>query len=80
MIPARWQLLSDQKQVLLKQREKIDDMLHCLEYKIGRYEDAMKTGKLVWDEPPGVTARRTKERMGFLELYDISLEAQKYRL
>ena len=38
-IPAQWQLLSDQKQVLLKQREKIDDMLHRLEYKIGRYED-----------------------------------------
>ena len=50
MIPARWQLLSDQKQVLLKQREKINDMLHRLEYKIGRYENAMKTGKLVWDE------------------------------
>ena len=52
-IPARWQLLSDQKQVLLKQREKIDDMLHRMEYKIGRYEGAMKTGKLVWDEPSG---------------------------
>ena len=50
MIPARWQLLSDQKQVLLKQREKIDDMLHRMEYKIGRYEGAMKTGKLVWDD------------------------------
>ena len=31
----------------------IDDMLHRMEYKIGRYEGAMKTGKLVWDEPSG---------------------------
>lgn len=57
-IPAQWQLLSDQKQVLLKQQEKIDDMLHRLEYKIGRYEDAMKTGKLVWDEPSGCDCMR----------------------
>ena len=49
-IPARWQLLCDQKQELLKQREKIDDMLKRLEYKIGRYEEAMKTGRLVWEE------------------------------
>lgn len=49
-IPARLQLLKDQKEVLLDQQEKISQMLHRLEYKIGRYEEAVKTGRLVWDD------------------------------
>ncbi len=49
-IPARLQLLMDQREVLLEQQEKIDATLERLNYKIGRYEVAMKTGILTWEE------------------------------
>lgn len=49
-IPARLQLLQEQKETLLEQQEKISQMLHRLEYKISRYEEAVKTGILVWDD------------------------------
>lgn len=47
-IPARLQLLSDQRQVLLEQRRQIDDALKRLSIKIDRYEEAVKTGILRW--------------------------------
>lgn len=49
-IPARLQLLADQREALLKQKEKIDAMLNRLNYKIGRYEAAVETGVLSWEE------------------------------
>lgn len=49
-IPARLQLLADQREVLLKQKEKIDAMLNRLNYKIGRYEAAVETGVFSWEE------------------------------
>lgn len=49
-IPARLQLLTEQRAVLEEQRKKIDSTLERLEYKISRYEVAVKTGKLTWDE------------------------------
>lgn len=49
-IPERLQLLKDQKVALLEQKEKIETMLHRLNYKIGRYEVALKTGELTWEE------------------------------
>lgn len=49
-IPARLQLLKDQKDVLLEQRQKIDATLDRLNYKIARYEIAVETGKLTWDK------------------------------
>ena len=49
-IPARLQLLTDQREVLLEQRRQIDDTLKRLAYKIGRYEEAVKTGVLCWDK------------------------------
>lgn len=48
-IPARLQLLIEQKENLLEQREKIDKMLERLSYKIERYEVAVETGELIWD-------------------------------
>lgn len=42
-IPARLQLL-------LNQREQIDTTLERLNYKIGRYEEAVRTGVLTWDK------------------------------
>jgi hypothetical protein len=33
-------------------------MLKRLEYKIGRYEEAVQTGKLVWDEDKAEECRK----------------------
>lgn len=49
-IPARLKLLTDQREVLLEQRRKVDEMLDRLNYKIARYEIAVETGKLTWDK------------------------------
>ncbi len=49
-IPARLQLLIDQREVLLEQRRQIDATLDRLNYKISKYEDAVKTGKLSWEK------------------------------
>lgn len=50
-IPERLQLLVDQRRTLMEQEEQIRVMLERLDYKISRYEEAVKTGKLTWDEP-----------------------------
>lgn len=49
-IPARLQLLLEQRQSLLEQKKKIDETLDRLNYKISIYEDAVKTGKLSWEK------------------------------
>ncbi len=49
-IPARLRLLTEQRENLLEQRRQIDAMLDRLNYKIARYELAVETGKLTWDE------------------------------
>lgn len=48
-IPARLQLLTDQREILLEQKAKIDATLKRLNYKIGRYEAAVETGVLTWE-------------------------------
>lgn len=48
-IPARLQLLTDQREILLEQKAKIDATLERLDYKIGRYEAAVETGVLTWE-------------------------------
>ena len=47
-IPARLQLLTDQREILLDKRKKIDETLDGLNYKIARYEIAAQTGTLTW--------------------------------
>lgn len=47
-IEARRDLLVGQREVLLEQRKQIDATLDRLDYKISRYEQAVKTGKLTW--------------------------------
>ncbi len=47
-IPARLQLLTEQRERLEEQKAQIDSTLKRLNYKISRYEEAVKTGKLVW--------------------------------
>lgn len=49
-ISERLKLLQDQKEVLLKQRRNIDETLDRLNYKIARYEVAVETGNLTWDD------------------------------
>ncbi len=49
-IAARLQLLTDQKDLLLEQKSKIDATLERLNYKISRYEIAVKTGILTWKD------------------------------
>lgn len=49
-IPARLQLLIDQREVLREQRKQIDATLDRLNYKIARYEIAVETGKLTWNK------------------------------
>mgnify|MGYP000760518754 CR=1 FL=1 len=48
-IPARLQLLVDQREVLREQMKQIESTLERLDYKISRYEVAVKTGKLTWE-------------------------------
>ncbi len=49
-IPARLQLLLDQKAVLTEQIRQIEQTMKKLDYKISVYEKAVKTGVLVWNE------------------------------
>lgn len=49
-IPARLQLLVEQREVLLEQKKSINEMLAKLNYKISRYEIAVETGVLSWNE------------------------------
>lgn len=48
-IEARLQLLNEQRKTLLSQKDQIEAALSRLNYKISRYETAVKTGKLSWD-------------------------------
>lgn len=47
---ARLELLKEQRDRLIDQKKSIDEMLSRLDYKISRYEIAVKTGKLSWDD------------------------------
>lgn len=49
-ICARLELLQEQRETLLLQKEKIESTLDRLNYKIARYEAAVETGKLTWDK------------------------------
>lgn len=48
-IPARLQLLLDQREALIEQQAQIDSALKRLNYKISRYERAVETGELTWE-------------------------------
>ena len=49
-IPARLQLLKDQRDTLIEQRKRLDETIERINYKISRYEVALKTGILTWEE------------------------------
>lgn len=48
-IAARYELLTSQREELLERRTAIDETIDRLNYKIARYEVAMKTGVLSWN-------------------------------
>ena len=50
MIPARLELLQEQMNALKEQKAQIESTVERLAYKISKYEEAMETGVLVWDE------------------------------
>lgn len=47
---ARRDLLKEAREEILEARKKYDMALKRLEYKISKYEEAVETGKLVWDK------------------------------
>lgn len=49
---ARLILLSEQRQILLDQKEQIENTLKRLDYKISKYDEAVKTGVLSWYDMP----------------------------
>ena len=48
-IAQRHQLLTKQRELLLKKQENIRQTIERLDYKISRYDAALKTGMLKWD-------------------------------
>lgn len=48
-IPARLELLRGQMEILEEQKKNIEETMSRLSYKIEHYEEALQTGKLVWD-------------------------------
>ena len=46
---ARLELLREQREALIEQKQKIDATLERLNYKIARYEVAVETGELTWN-------------------------------
>lgn len=49
-IPARLQLLREQRENLNNQKKRLQDAMDRLDFKIARYEEAEKTGILSWEE------------------------------
>ncbi|OZG62979.1 transcriptional regulator [Bifidobacterium lemurum] len=66
-IPARLSLLNEQMEVLRAQLANIEDTMERLAYKIDRYEQALRTGRLVWDDASpenGGRERRSQDNDG----------------
>ena len=49
----RLELLIEAKKRILDERKKYDDALAKLDYKISKYDEAVKTGVLKWDDDAG---------------------------
>ena len=48
-IEARMLLLKEQMETLIEQKTQIESTIKRLDFKISRYEEAVRTGKLSWD-------------------------------
>ena len=60
-IAARCELLKEARERILAERQKCDDALEKMNYKIGVYERAVKTGRLEWDNGPCGCCETEKE-------------------
>ena len=49
-IEARMLLLKEQMETLIEQKAQIESTIKRLDFKISRYEEAVRTGKLSWGE------------------------------
>lgn len=49
-IKARLNLLNEQMEILENQKKQIEETMDRLSYKISRYQNALKTGKLTWEK------------------------------
>lgn len=49
-IGARLELLTEQRKKLIERKEQLEAEISRLDYKIGRYEIAVKTGDLSWEK------------------------------
>lgn len=49
-ISARLELLTAQRDILVAKKTEIENTLKRLNYKISKYEEAVKTGKLEWNK------------------------------
>lgn len=50
---ARCQLLKEQYEQLDEQKKQIENTMERLQYKISKYENAIKTGELTWGQIGG---------------------------
>lgn len=53
-LSQRKELLERQREALLRQKEAIETTIDRLNYKIGRYQEAMITGKLDWNNSTNI--------------------------
>ncbi len=49
-IEARCSLLKEAREKIMEEQRKYNEALEKLDYKISRYEEAVRTGVLVWDD------------------------------
>ena len=49
--PERLALLKEQRKNLAVQQKKLQDAMDRLDYKISRYQKAVETGSLSWEDP-----------------------------
>lgn len=60
-VRERLELLTGQREILLRQKEQIEEMLARLNYKVERYEQAVRTGVLSWDEECSKNGKEEQE-------------------
>ena len=63
-IPARLSLLNEQMEAMRAQLASIEDTMRRLAYKIDRYEQAVRTGHLVWDDASPENGERARRNNG----------------
>ncbi len=60
-VEARCSLLKEARERILTERRKYDDALAKMNYKIKKYEEAVRTGVLKWDDEPNCHSSEFKD-------------------